>query len=326
MTTGSRINDVLRCMLMNAPGGTNLATPAETVHRARTLRRASLWRDSLANRDDRIVLTDWDGFKLRGLAAARALNGGGAWRIDRLHLAGPDPTLPLAVEKVRWAPAAGLDLLEAVAQAAGQRGAQRVFLRTPEGSPVADLAQRTGYFPCYRETHLRGWPERNYSGGRANDNGYGNTHQLSLLAPHEEYALFQLYCAATPQRVRDSIGLTFDQWRASRELGGAWTNHSYPQWALRDGDRIMGWVSLYPCGRVGAATVLVRPEHPEALAPLLMAAHSAPGEQSWLLADYQEPVATHLLRQGLREAGRYTMFVKTVAAPVISREYSLAEA
>ena len=140
MTTGSRINDVLRCMLMNAPGGTNLATPAETVHRARPLRRASLWRDSLANRDDRIVLTDWDGFKLRGLAAARALNGGGAWRIDRLHLAGPDPTLPLAGEKVRWA--AGLDLLEAVAQAAGQRGAERVFLRTPEGSPVADLAQR----------------------------------------------------------------------------------------------------------------------------------------------------------------------------------------
>ena len=326
MTAGSRINDLLRCMLANAPGGLNLAAPAETVHQGRPLRRAGLWRDSLADRDDRVVITDWDGFKLRGLAAARALNGGRAWRIDRLHLAGPAPTAHLAGEKARWEPAAGLDLLEGVAQAAGQRGAERVFLRTPEGSPVASLAQRTGYFPCYQETHLRGRPERSYSDGRVAGNGDGNGHRLSALAPHEEYALFQLYCAATPQLVRDSIGLTFDQWRAGRELGGAWTDRSCPQWALRDGDRIIGWVSLYPCGRVGAAAALVRPERPEALAPLLMAAHSVPGEQSWLLADYQEPVAARLLRQGLREAGRYTMFVKTVAAPVIGSEYSLAEA
>jgi hypothetical protein len=79
-------------------------------------------------------------------------------------------------------------------------------------------------------------------------------------------------------------------------------------------------------GRVGVGRVLHRPDHPEVLASLLTAACGRPGEQSWLVPDYQEPVVTTLLRNGLRETGRYTMLIKTVAVPVVSREYSMAEA
>ena len=324
MTTNSRFSDILRFMLANAPAGVNLAVPAETLHQARPLRRASLWRDSLANRDDRVVIADWDGFKLRGLASARALNGAKAWRIDRFHLNEFHLNESRAMGSVGWGAAAGLELLEAIAQAAGQQGAERVFLRTAADSPVASLAQRTGYFPSYQETHLRGQPVATGDYGDSDDTG--QDCQLSSPAPHEEYALFQLYCAATPQPVRESYGLTFDQWRASRELGGDLSKHSYPQWALGDGARIHGWVSLCPCGPVNAGTALIRPEHTAALTPLLAKACAVAGEQSWLVADYQQPVASHLLRKGLEEAGRYTMFIKTMAAPAINREYSMAEA
>jgi len=87
-----------------------------------------------------------------------------------------------------------------------------------------------------------------------------------------------------------------------------------------------GWLAFDFHEGVGAGRVLHRPDHPEILASLLATACDRPGEQSWLVPDYQEPVVTTLLRNGLTEAGRYTMLIKTVAVPVVSREYSMAEA
>ena len=154
MTTSSRIGDILKCMLVNAPGGVNLAVPAETLHRSRPLRRSSLWRESLVNRDDRAVVTKWDGLKLRGLASARMMSGPRAWRIDRLFL--PQGNRPNENSATEPFSSAGLELLEAIGRAAGQRRVERVFLRVPSDSPVAKMAQRTGYFPYYEEIHLQG--------------------------------------------------------------------------------------------------------------------------------------------------------------------------
>ena len=169
MTTSSRISQILKCMLVNAPGGVNLAAPAESVHRSRPLRRSSLWRESLSNRDSWTLVTAWDGLKLRGLASARMLTGPRAWTIDRLYLPGLS-------NEIETAASTGLDLLDAVSRAVGQRSAQRVFLRVPSDSPVVKMAQRTGYFPYYEEVHLRGRPElQDHQGG-------GGGHLRSPLA------------------------------------------------------------------------------------------------------------------------------------------------
>ena len=309
MTTSSNIGSILRCMLVNGPGGVNLAAPAESLHRSRPLRRSSLWRDSLYNRDDRAVVADWEGLNLQGLISARTLNGAKAWRIDRLYL----PNRPNAPG---GAVNAGLGLLEAVGRAAGQRGGERVFLRVASGGTAAPIAQRTGYFPSYQEVHLRGL----LPPVAADHSAVGN--QLRPLLPSDEFALFQLYCSATPQPVRAAAGVTLDQWRDARELQGRRRN----EWAAWDGSRIAGWLGVESYGRANSLRLLNHPAHPEVVDSLLAKAASLPGEHSWLVPDYQEPIETLLLRSGLKEAGNYTVHIKTVAAPVVSHEYSLVEA
>ena len=313
MTTSSRITEILKCILVNAPGGSNLAVPAETIRQSRPLRRSSFWRESLATRDDRTLVTEWDGLKLRGLASARMSSGPRAWMIDRLFLPKKDSlTEPFS--------STGLELLEAVAQAAGQHRAERVFLRVPSDSPVIKIAQRTGYYPYYEEVHLQGqpagWP------GLHNPDSSGAEYPLVPLKPQDELSLFQLYCAATPQQIRAGYGLTLNQWRDGQEG----PLHSPTENTTWEGVRMTGWLALDFHGGVWAGRVLHRPDHPEILASLLATACDRPGEQSWLVPDYQEPVVTTLLRNGLTEAGRYTMLIKTVAVPVVSREYSMAEA
>ena len=320
MTTRSRLSDTLKCMLVNAPGGVNLAVPTEVVHGSRPLRRSTLWRDSLSSRHSRTVVTEWDGLKLRGLVSAGMLNGPRAWRIDRLYLPGLD-------RAVETATSTGLELLEAVARAAGQQSAERVFLRVPSDSPVVTLAQRTGYFAYYEEVHLRGRPEsiNLQINPQVNPQGGHSGQELPPLSPvnHEdEFALFQLYCAATPPQVRAGTGLTLDQWRDGQEGQG----RNITEETTWDSGRMTGWLALSVHENVSSARVLHRPDHPEVLPSLLAAARGRPGEQSWLVPDYQESIGTMLLRHGLREIGRYTMLVKTVAVPVVSREYSMAEA
>jgi hypothetical protein len=313
MTTSSRITEILKCMLVNAPCGINLAVPAETIHQSRPLRQSSFWRESLATRDDRTLVTEWDGLKLRGLASARMSSGPRAWMIDRLFLPKKDSlTGPFS--------STGLELLEAVAQAAGQHRAERVFLRVPSDSPVIKIAQRTGYYPYYEEVHLQGQPAGQPD--LHSPDSSGGEYPLVPLMPQDELSLFQLYCAATPQQVRAGYGLTLNQWRDGQEG----PLHRPTEDTTWEGGRMTGWLAFDFHGGVGAGRVLHRPDHPEILASLLATACARPGEQSWLLPDYQEPVATTLLRNGLTEAGRYTMLIKTVTVPVVSREYSMAEA
>jgi hypothetical protein len=326
MTKSSNIGSVLRCMLVNGPGGVNLAAPAESLHRSRPLRRSSLWRDSLSNRDDRAVVADWEGLNLQGLISARTLNGAKAWRIDRLYL----PQRPNAPG---GAVSAGLGLLEAVARAAGQRGGERVFLRVASGGTAAPIAQRTGYFPSYQEVHLRGLLPPDAADHTADAHQLrplppdaadhtADAHQLRPLSPSDEFALFQLYCSATPQPVRAAAGVTFDQWRDARELQGRRRN----EWAAWDGSRIAGWLGVESYGQANSLRLLHHPAHPEVVDSLLAKAASLPGEHSWLVRDYQQPIETMLLRSGLKEAGNYTVHIKTVVAPVVSHEFSLVEA
>lgn len=309
MTTSSRVIGIVKCILVNAPSGVNLAAPAETVHQSRPLRRFSLWRDSLYDRCGRAVATEWDGLNLLGLASATRAFGSRAWRIDRLYLPGLDNELETATS-------VGLHLLDAVSQAAGYQSAERIFLRVRSDSPVVKMAQRTGYFPYYEETHLHGQPELLDPGDK--DQG----HPLWPLMPEDELALFQLHCASTPPQVRVGTGLTLEQWRDAQDR----PNRKASEMIIWDGSRIAGWISFDYREKINSAQVLHRPEHPKVLRSLLANACARPGDQSWLVPDYQEPVGTILLRQGLKEIGRYTMLIKTLAVPAVSREYYLAEA
>ncbi|MCH9017771.1 MAG: hypothetical protein IIB89_08455 [Chloroflexi bacterium] len=302
MITAFRISDALRCMLVDAPGGANLAAPIESVVRCRPLRNSTLWRQALTRDSNRVTVGDWKGMKLSSLASARVRSGVRAWEVDRLHLQESDQAL---------------DLLEQVVRGAGFRGAERVFLRVPSDSQIVDVARRAGFFPYYEELHLTG-SEWLPGADHVSEDTAGRFTAEDRSAVDRQ-GLFQLYCAATPQRVREGVGVTAGQWWDSQEPARTRRNET----VLKHDGKIVGWRMREPFGKTAAGQMMGHPGHPETSEYLVRTSYQT---QNWLVPDYQENIAQLLLRRGLHEAGRYTMLIKTVAVPVGNRELSYAEA
>ena len=304
MITAFRIRDALRCMLVDAPGGDNLAAPTESVVRCRPLRNSTFWRQSLAPGSNRVTVGHWARMDLASLASARMRSGVRAWEVDRLHIKEPDS-------------GQALDLLEQIVYSAGSRGAERVFLRVPCDSQILDVARRVGFFPYYEEIHLTGreWlPEADVS---SDDRTDGFT--VEEPSPPDQYGLFQLYCAATPQRVREGTGVTVDQWRDSQEPARSGRKET----VLKHNGKIVGWRMREPFGKTAAGQIVGHPDHP-GTAPYLV--RDSCQTQNWLVPSYRPNIVELLDRQGLHETARYTMLIKTVAVPVRSREFSYVEA
>lgn len=304
MITAFRISDALRCLLVDAPGGSNLAAPTESVVRCRPLRNSTFWRQSLARSSSRVTVGDWARMDLASLASARMRSGVRAWEVDRLHIKEPGS-------------GQALDLLEQVVYSAGSRGAERVFLRVPCDSQIVDVARRAGFFAYYEEIHLtsREWlPEADVVNGDARD---GFTAE-EPSAP-DQHGLFQLYCAATPQRVREMTGATIDQWRDSQEPARSGRKET----VLKHNGKIVGWRMREPFGKTTAGQIIGHPDHPDTTPYLVRDSCQI---QNWLVPSYQPNIVQLLDRQGLHETARYTMLIKTVAVPVRSREFSYAEA
>jgi len=289
-------------MLVDAPGGANLAAPTESVVRCRPLRNSTFWKQSLAGSSSRVTMGDWNGMGLASLASARVRNGARAWEVDRLHLRDTDQAF---------------DLLEQVVYAAGCRGAQRVFLRMPCDSPMVSVARRVGFFPYYEEIHLAGQERLPESGSSSADSKDGFTTEDRSAA--DQQGIFQLYCAATPQKVREGIGMTLDQWWDSQEPAQAHRKET----VLKLDGKTVGWRMSEPFGKTASGQMIGHPDHPDTTPYLVRLCGQT---QNWLVPDYQGHIVDLLERQGLSEVGRYTMLIKAVVVPVRSREFSYVEA
>jgi len=253
-----------------------------------------------------------------------------AWEIERLYLPTLSPAFnyspesPLATgglrEVRREAGDEGhgekelVDLLEGLARYAGTRGAERVFLRVPCDNPVARIAQRTGFFPYFEEILLQG------NGGSV---GQGRD-DLSLRPrlPQAEYALFQLYSASTPSPVRSGLGMTFDQWKDSRDIRGSKAKEEVYE---HDG-RIGAWLVSGFSTRPAQMELVAHPNEGEALSGLLDHALARKGVQAWLVPEYQEALRELLIPRGFREVAHYSMLIKTLAARVKSPSLTPVEA
>ena len=302
-----RLSDVLRCILLNAPEGPNLACAGESLFGGRFIRNTKLWREAVAHRRDRVTLAWWDGIRLGGLASVRTSAGFRSWEVDRLYLT-VDSDRRQANGRYDLTDTPSLELLEQMVQHAGQRSAERIFLRVPADSPVITLACRAGFSPCFEETLLEG------QGSRSHRSSEKSPVSWRHLLPRDDFALFQLFTAATPGQVRAALGLTFDQWQDARAL--------YPrrrrEWVTQGNGRITGWLGLRSCFRVTTGEVMAHPDYPDLLPALIDLALARRWAQGWLVPDYQVLAGELLHDRGFHEVDRYTMLIKTVAAWVMS--------
>ena len=311
-----RVSDVLRCILLHTPKGPNLACPKECFTRSNPLRNSTLWKETLANRGDRVTLTWWDGLQLGGLASARIRRGRRAWEIDRLFL-GQGPSLISANgDGQHMVPSTvALDSFERIGEAVGGLGGERLFLRLPSKSPVYLLARRAGFFPYFEETLWEGQASRSLSTMLTVPSDWRE------LLPEDYQGLFQLYCAATPQAVRAAAGLTFDQWRDAQE---SWGRRS--DWVAKNNGRVVGWLGFSELHGVTGVEALANPDEAGMWEALVERALTQKGAQRWLVPDYHEEVVSQLLRRQYHEVARYNVMIKTVAVPVASQGMAAVEA
>lgn len=163
-----------------------------------------------------------------GLVSARSCSGLSAWEIDRLmfleepYEIGLMQGLGHALGRLRLGqlfpgltttgPLLDLspDLLESLSLALGQVGVAKLFLSLPSDSPVLGLALRAGFSQYLSESLYR----------------FNKDSTLAISPPPyvlrakseaDEYELFQLYSELAPASVRSAEGLTFQEWRQTRE-------------------------------------------------------------------------------------------------------------
>ena len=268
------------------------------------------------------------GTRLTGLVSARTRSGPRAWEVDGLYLPATAPTENGHGHgedgcKLDQANADTLALLEDLFQAVGERSGERIFLRLPTESPTLTLARRSGFIVACNETLVEGPGSLQLNGGDGETGDHPTASGLRPRLPSDEYGVFQLYCASVPARVRQAMGLTFDQWHDGREAPTRGVTPARQQeWVAEESGRIVGWVRLAGRGKSVGAEVLAHPDHPDLLFRMVAFASCRYPCLRWLVPDYQAPVRDRLTGRGGRQLGEYTMMVKMVAVPAL--QYGMA--
>lgn len=308
------ISEALRCVLLNPPRGPNLACPRIGPSGASLLENAAFLKEALGQRRDRVTLARWEGSQFRSLVSAHARRGYRVWQVDRLYISDDPPTSEATGS--RAIDTAALELLEQVIEAAGARRAERIFLRLPSESPLLTPARQAGFFPYFEELLLQGM------GSRLGPDRATSPARLAQRLPQDDYPLFQLFSAATPQAVRSAMGLTFDQWRDAYELH----SRGRREWVVSSNGRITGWLGLSRGRQAKEAEVLVHPDSSKLWRDLVELTLARGGRQRWLVPNYQTITADILLGHGFYETARFTVLIKTVAVPVMSLGMAPVEA
>ena len=194
--------DVLRCFVIGAGEMSSLALPLLEMGRSQSFRLPilRLSRRHLWPRSEDSVWVWTEGRRPLGIASVRPRSGDKSWELSHLFA---DANHETSIQ----------DLLEAATRASASQGAERVFLRLSAESDTVPVARRAGFFPGFRETLYSGRPDPTQIGHGLFD----VDSRLRTRLDKDDHDLFRIYNAATPVRVRQLVGMTLDQWRASRE-------------------------------------------------------------------------------------------------------------
>lgn len=231
------------------------------------------------------------------VASAGRLSGRSSWQVTQL-LANADAES--AAERV----------LERVSAEAGRSGAQRVFLRLPVECALLGAARRAGYFPVYHETLLVGG-RPNVPTGRTERRGAAPRE----ASRQDEYDLFRLYGASAPSEVRRMAGVTFDQWRDSRERGPGRAR----EYVLETQRGLTGRLRVGRSGPNGWLEATCAPGSVDAATSLVCfgSARLAGARRiRALVAEFQPDLLSAMSAMDFASGPEYVMCIRTTASPV----------
>ncbi len=271
-------------------GQPTFSLPSFIWERSRLRRRSGAW-----------ICTS--GVRVRGVASARRCAGSSAWVVDHLALgtAGSEEN--------------AAELLERCAAYAGSRGAQRLFLRTPEDWHMLETGRRCGFLP-YTQATLHALA------GRTPLIGVEATGGVRPRLPGDDLGLFRLYNGCTPAEVRSAEGMTLQEWQDVQEPVGRSTR----EFVLEDGAEVAAWIRLDRYrGRTRVQATLApewEGDSRSLVAFILGETRNRP--VLWEVPDYQSGMRMLLERVGLEPVASYRVMVKPLAVRVQGPALSMA--
>jgi hypothetical protein len=232
--------------------------------------------------------------KLQALVGARRRGGRQAWEIDYLVDCGAEEGV-----------IAGL--LTRAVQAAGAEGAEKLFLRLAADSDLFVSAREAGFLP-YQEEVL-------YATDRVLETPHAGCRAAT---PADNYPLFRLYTACTPEPVRRHEAVTYAEWQAGTER--RWLRNSVQLVSERNGS-IDAHVRASRLAQGVLVDLLLSPESmPDAAGIMAAALQSLEGGANGpvlaLVPAANDGLARRLEEVGFRAAGDYVSLVHRTTRPM----------
>lgn len=294
--------DLARLVTAGPNGMTDQAVTITNLCQPRSFRTSILGlsrRSAMVRSSDAWVCVGKSG--IHGLATIRQRSGPRSWELSRLYSNSRSGQVIVR-------------LLESAAAGAGLHGAERVFLRVPADSPTVSAARLAGFFPSHLDTVYQGTARL-----------AGPSHSLFDAESHmrqkrrdDDHSLFRLYNAATPVKVRQLVGMTFDQWASSQEPGPGRSRES----VLVVADDVQGWLCTSSRPGRGALTVRLHPDY-DTLTPEVVEAglKRLSGTRSVfaVVEEHAPRLATALEGMGFQARGEFVVLVKSIAQRVLER-------
>ena len=197
------------------------------------------------------------------------------------------------------------ELLIAAAAAVGESGGERLFLRCAAEGAACGPAQRAGFNLAFSEELFTG-------ALRATRN---TPMHLRPLKADDTHDVFRLQMATAPVAARTAIGLTINEWTASKESAPGKTREY-----VCDTERgLSAWVRLDLESDQITVEAILHPDVPT-LAPMLvegvarLVGRDSPAR--WIVPTYQPYIAQALSGHDWRSNSIYEVSVKPVARHV----------
>ena len=288
-----RMTDAPCLLFQGSPSSRDLVhARASLGHDSRKLTRATAACMGMSSGPHRKVLGSFEDGSLDALVIVQVRKAASAWEVAGFFSSAQ------AYNR-------GDELLLAAAAAAGEAGAERLFLRCTTGGPASGPAQRAGFHHAFSEELFT---------GRLRATRDTPMH-FRPLRGRDMHDVFRLHMATAPVAARPALGLTINEWMAAREPSPGRTReyvcdteHGVSAWARVDllSDSVIVEAALHP-------------DFP-ALAPMLVegvarVAHHPPPVR-WIVPTYQPYLAQALTDRGWRSVSTYEVSVKPIAQRV----------
>lgn len=298
MIRAFRMIDAPSLLLQGCPNSRDLVHNRSSLGQlARKLNRRTATCIGMSSGPGRKVFGSFEKGGLEALVIVQARRAASVWEVSGIFASSQ------GYDKVD-------DLLLAAASAAGEAGAERVFLRCDTEGPASGPAQRTGFHHAFSQElftgELRPTPD--------------TPIHFRPLRDGDAHDVFRLQVATAPIDARPAIGLTINEWKAGKEPGLGRsreyvcdTEHGVSAWARLD--------------RTNESLLVEAALHPDfpTLAPMLVegVARVAYHESTrWIVPTYQPYIARALANRGWRSESIYEVSVKPIARRV--RQPSMA--